>query len=544
MSPPSSRAQARRQRSLVVSLAVVVVVAAGWLGAVLGANWSPRLGLDLAGGFSVVYQPAHNISSGDLNETVNILTNRVNGLGVSGATVNTQGNRIVVSVPGVKNAQQVLNSIGETAQLYFRPALCGAPAFVGAGKKGAQPASATLPTCSSTSALTQANLAVAPNPNTAAGFSANNPSPDPALAAYPSTPHTGDNPKKTVLLPAKPGSGSYTRYLLGPAQLTGRAVTKAVAQQTQAGAWVVNMNLNGAGSTAWDSMAQQYFHQIIGIELDGVVQSAPITQPTQASFTSFAGQVQISGGFTQTQAQSLANDLTFGSLPVQLNKLTTQTVSPTLGKASLDAGLGAGLAGLVLVLLYVLLYYRMLGLVVISGLGVTAALLWAIISSLGHTSVAPSFDLAGVTGVIVSIGITVDSYIVYFERLKDETRAGRSVRTSVDRGFKSAWRTVLAADVVSLAAAVVLYIFAVGAVKGFAFFLGLSTLLDVFVTYFFTRPLVILLGRNERLVRARGFGMSRGLAIPEGEALPNGRRAGNGARRPAPLAASGRRSNR
>jgi len=152
----------------------------------------------------------------------------------------------------------------------------------------------------------------------------------------------------------------------------------------------------------------------------------------------------------------------------------------------------------------------------VSGLAVTGALLWAIISALGHTSAAPSFDLAGVTGIIVSIGITVDSYIVYFERLKDETRAGRTVRTSVDRGFKSAFRTVLAADFVSLLAAVLLYWLAVGEVKGFAFFLGLSTILDVGVTYFFTRPLVFLLGRSERLTQARGIGIARGLAIGAG----------------------------
>ena len=540
MSPGSSRAKARRQRSLFVSLAVVVVIAVGWLAAVIGAGWSPKLGLDLAGGFSVVYQPAHQVSASDLNTAVNILNNRVNGLGVSGATVNTQNNQIVVQVPGVKNAQQVLNSIGQTAQLFFRPAICGAPAFVGAGKHGAQPATAPLPTCPAGSTLSAANLNVQVNSNAQNGFTANNVPPAAALAAYPSTPSTNDNPAKTVLLPANKNAGSYVRYLLGPAPLTGKDVTKALAQQDQAGAWVVNMNLNGAGSAAWDKMAQTYFHQIIGIELDGQVVSAPITQPTQGSFTSFNGQVQISGGFTQQQAQDLANDLTYGALPVKLEKLTTQTVSPTLGRAALDAGLGAGIAGLALVLLYVLLYYRLLGVVIISGLGITGALLWAIISSLGHTSLAPSFDLAGVTGVIVSIGITVDSYIVYFERLKDETRSGRSVRTSVDRGFKSAWRTVLAADFISLAAAVVLYLFAVAQVRGFAFFLGLSTILDIFITYFFTRPLVIILGRNERLVRARGFGMSRGLAITE-EPAANGHSGRNGARRP--LVAGGRRAD-
>ena len=231
-----------------------------------------------------------------------------------------------------------------------------------------------------------------------------------------------------------------------------------------------------------------------------MVYSAPIIQPTQATFTSFDGQGEISGGdLTQADAQNLAQAMNFGALPVTLKAATSETVSATLGHSALVAGLGAGIAGLILVLLYVLFYYRTLGLVVISGLVLTAMMLWAIISALGHTSVAPSFDLAGITGLIVSIGITVDSYIVYFERLKDETRSGRSVRTSVDRGFKSAWRTVWAADFVSLLAAIVLYLVAVGNVKGFAFFLGLSTIMDMAFTWFYTRPLVILLGQSARL---------------------------------------------
>ena len=169
---------------------------------------------------------------------------------------------------------------------------------------------------------------------------------------------------------------------------------------------------------------------------------------------------------------------------------------------------------------------------VIAGLALTAALLWAIISALGHTSFSPSFDLAGITGLIVSIGITVDSYIVYFERLKDETRAGRSIRTSVDRGFKSAWRTVWAADFVSLLAAVVLYVVAVGDVKGFAFFLGLSTILDMAVTWFYTRPLVILLGRSDRATKPGRFGIARGLGSDNRDQGAGSGGAGGGAARP------------
>ena len=515
MSPSSSRAQARRQRSLVISLVIVVVVAFGALAGTLAARWSPRLGLDLAGGLSVVYQPAHKVSQSDLNEVVSILTNRVNGLGVSGATVATQGSGpntdVVVSVPGVKNAQQVLHQVGQTAQLYFRPTLCYAPTY--SRPKRAKAASGPLPTsCPNPYALVTSNLVGSPSSTTGVGYSGQA---DPALAAYPTTQPSQDKKGDTVLLP---GLGSFKgRYLLGPAQLTGRIVKTAIAQQNQLGSWVVNMTLTSAGASQWDAMASKYFHEVIGIELDGVVQSAPITQPNQSSFTSFNGQVQISGSFTQSSAQQLAVALQYGSLPVALKALTTQTVSPTLGSSSLRAGLGAGIAGLLLVLLYTIVYYRLLGVVVVSGLAVTAALLWAIISALGHTSIAPSFDLAGVTGLIVSIGITVDSYIVDFERLKDETRSGRTVRTSVDRGFKSAFRTVLAADLVSLAAAVVLYLLSIGAVRGFAFFLGLSTLMDILITYTFTRPLVILLGRSERLAGTGKMSMSRGLAVKGAE---------------------------
>jgi preprotein translocase subunit SecD len=511
VSPPSSRAQARRHRSLVISLTIVIVVAVAALAGTLAARWSPRLGLDLDGGLSVVYKPAHKVSQTDLNQTVTILTNRVNGLGVSGASVGTQGGDIIVQVPGVKNGQQILKTIGQTAQLYFRPALCGAPAYVGKSTKGAKPAKAALPSCTATSELTEANLGV--HATTGTTFGENTVPTDKALADYPSTKPTKDVKTKTVLLTAINGAGQYTRYLLGPAPLTGHAVHSAIAQQSQVGAWVVNYTLTSKGSPAWDNLAEKYFHQIIAIELDGKIYSAPIIQPTQSSFSSFGGKGEISGHLTEAQAKTLALAMQFGSLPVRLIPETTETVSPTLGHSALIAGLGAGLAGLILVLLYAIAYYRLLGIVVFSGLAVTGALLWAIISALGHTSIAPSFDLAGVTGIIVSIGITVDSYIVYFERLKDETRAGRSVRTSVDRGFASAWRTVLAADTVSLGAAVVLFFVAVGEVKGFAFFLGLSTLMDIFMTYFFTRPLVVLLGRNDRLVGGRRMGISRGLAV-------------------------------
>lgn len=515
MSPGSSRPQSRQRTALLTSVVVVLVLSLGSFAGVVVGRWSPKLGLDLAGGLSVTYQTAKKVSSSQLAETVNILNNRVNGLGVSGAAVSTSGaNQISVSIPGVKNGQQILSQIGQTAQLYFRPVLCFAPPYAATKGKKPPPPTTPLPPCGASYQTTKANLAVTPN-SSSQGYSSNtNIQVDPIFASYPSTPTTIPNyPSDTVLLPGLPGSG-VGRYVLGPEQLTGASIASAQAQISQTGSWVVNYVLTSAGSPKWDQVAQANFHQYLALELDGVVQSAPLIQPSQATFTSFGGQGEISGGnMTQAEAQGLALAMEYGSLPVRLNQLTTQTVSPTLGKSSLRAGLLAGVGGLILVLIYVLIYYRGLGLVVISGLALTAMLLWTIISSLGHTPFAPSFDLAGITGLIVSIGITVDSYIVYFERLKDETRSGRTVRTSVDRGFKSAWRTVLAADLVSLSAALVLYFFAVGNVKGFAFFLGLSTVMDILITWFYTRPLVILMGRNERLTQGARFGIARGLAV-------------------------------
>jgi preprotein translocase subunit SecD len=540
VSPKSGgRAQRRQRRNLFISVIVVVAIAVGSFAAVFVAKWSPRLGLDLAGGVEVVYTAPAHTSQADLNETVDILNLRVNGLGVSGAQVQTTGaNQISVSIPGVTNAQQVLNEIGQTARMFFRPVLCFAyPQAVPKGSKTQvlPRGIGAIPACTASSELTAANLDVTPNSNVAAGYTSNNVAPDPQYEVYPST--SVDKPdyeNSTVLLPGLAASGSANggeRYVLGPSEMTGHSIASATATQDQTGQWVVDYNLTGPGSALWDKVAEENFHQLLGIELDGIVYSAPIIQPTQSAFSSFDGKGEISGSLTQGDAQNLAQAMNFGALPVTLKAATSETVSATLGHSALVAGLAAGIGGLILVLLYVLLYYRALGLVVISGLVLTAMILWAIISGLGHTSVAPSFDLAGITGLIVSIGITVDSYIVYFERLKDETRSGRSVRTSVDRGFKSAWRTVWAADFVSLLAAIVLYLVAVGNVKGFAFFLGLSTIMDMAVTWFYTRPLVILLGQSARLQGSGVFSIATGLGAgrqAQGPGVPVGAAAGGG----------------
>ncbi len=501
------------KRPLVVSLLVTVVVALGALGGALAAHWSPKLGLDLAGGSEVVYQPAHRIGSGDMNTTVDIIRNRVDAAGVSGALVNSQGGDVVVQLPGIKNPQSVINLIGETAQLQFRPVLCFAGPFT--PTKG-QATPTTVPsTCPDSQYLLSAsNLDV----STSSQAPTNNIGPDPTLSGYPSSSpdYNDSHPNAPVIVPASKNSGEAgLRYLLGPTGVLGTAVHSAQAVFNSPD-WDVEVSLTGSGSTQWDTLAQQQFHAYIAIDLDGEVESAPLTQPGQSTFSSFGGKVQISGDFTQSSAQNLSLVLNYGALPVPLHRIDETTVSPTLGKSSLKAGLAAGIGGLVLVLLYMIFYYRALGAVVVSGLVLTMALLWAIISALGHSSLDLTLDLAGVTGLIVSVGITVDSYIVYFERLKDEARAGRSVRTSVDKSFRGAFRTVLAADLVSLAAAVVLYLLSVGTVKGFAFFLGLSTLMDVAMTLAYTRPLVILLGRSQAVTDAPILGIARGLAADRG----------------------------
>jgi len=486
------RADGRRRRGYLITVLVVVVIAFGSLAATLMASWSPKLGLDLAGGLSVVYQPAHPISASEMQEEIAILTARVNASGVSGAQVQQQGNNIAVSMPGVKEAQTILDTLGATAQLLLRPVDCSAyPASPKA--KVTFPTGITSNVCGAKYQISTANTS---------------PGADPTFQAFKSTPQTADVKTSVVLLPQLNAAANAPRYTLAPAIATGRIISSATAQLNQTGQWVVNCTLTPAGTVVMNSIGQHYYGLPVAIELDGIVQSAPTINATN-----FDTGVEISGTFTQAQAQSLATALTYGSLPVSLVALQSQTVSPTLGHSALVAGLGAGIAGLIVVLLYAIVYYRLLGLVIVAGLGVTAALLWAIISALGHTSLAPSFTLAGVTGLIVSIGITVDSYIVYFERLKDETRSGRTVRTSLDRGFQSAWRTVLAADLVSLMAAVILYFLAIGDVRGFAFFLGLSTILDIVVTWFFTRPLVYLLGSSDRATGAARFGVARGLAV-------------------------------
>ncbi len=300
-----------------------------------------------------------------------------------------------------------------------------------------------------------------------------------------------DDKNANVILPLQKRDAAAERLILGPAQMTG-GVKGANASLGQNGAWEVNVELNGAGTRNFNTLAQANCQKRVAIVLDGLVQSAPLIN-NPCSFPD--GRVQITGNFTEKEAKDLSTVLKFGSLPVQLKALTVQTVSPSLGRDSLRAGLLTGLLGLFLVCLYTLFYYRVLGLVVVTGLLVSGGLMWTVVSLLSKTQ-GLALSLSGTVGIIVSVGVTVDSYVVYFERLRDQIREGKSIESSVDRGFKQAWRTIVAADLTSFIGALVLYLLTVGSVRGFAFFLMLSTALDIVVTYFFTRNVVKIIAKR------------------------------------------------
>jgi preprotein translocase subunit SecD len=316
------------------------------------------------------------------------------------------------------------------------------------------------------------------------------------------TPNVADKP---VILP---DLNHTLCYSLGPTILTGRNVGTANAiVNPSTAAWEVNVHFKNDDFVK--KVATPYVNKQIAIELDGIVQSAP---NINAGIT--GKDVTISGRFTSKQAHQLALVLRYGSLPVQLVAQTAQSVSPTLGKDQLHAGIVSGLIGLALVALYMIFIYRLLGLVVWTGIGLTALTFFALVSWLSsHQGL--TLTLAGVTGIIVSVGVTVDSYVVYFERLKDEVRTGKTVRSSLDSGFSRAFRTIIAADLVSMIGAVVLYLYASGSVRGFAYFLGLSTALDLILAYCFMWPFVSVLARRPALVQMGGVGIGAGLDVPE-----------------------------
>jgi preprotein translocase subunit SecD len=497
-------------RRLVLSLVAIILLAGGMFTANLVAGNHPSLGLDLQGGASVTMTPVGEVDPAALSVAVDIIRQRVDSIGVAEPEIIRQGNTVVVNLPGVKDQQQALDTIGRTGAVEMRPVLKVAQnpdntttttvvggtttTVKGATSTTLKPASTTLPPpaggvgSSRTAAVTTTTI--------------------PAATA-PVDPLTGLPEGQTVL----PGRKDGLLYLLGPAEATGEVFSNDSSAQVDAGSWVVVAKLRSgaAGADVWNALSTKCFAggadcptKAIAIILDGEVISAPTVQtPTFDN-----GSVQISGSFSQTEAKDLARVLQFGAVPVKFDTPTVQTVSASLGKDSLHAAVLSGLIGVLLVLLFLLFYYRLLAIVVVGGLGVSGLLLWSVISWLSKTN-GLALTLSGAAGIIVSIGVTVDSYVVFFEKLKDDVQQGRTLRNSAARGFERAWRTILAADTVSLIGAVVLWWLTVGSVRGFAFFLGLSTMADMIVSYFFTRPAVLLLARTKLFNRGRVLGVAK-----------------------------------
>ncbi len=533
MAPPAGTLRVGRYFLALLAAFAVLYLIAFWP----GQRHTPKLGLDLVGGAQVVYQakgPTPPRSS--MNEARDIMEQRVNGSGVANAEVVIQGsNQIVVSIPG-KNVTD-LQDLGQAAKLNFRPVVMPAVPFTPAASTSSSATpSASTSTTKSLDPLKGLKFAI---PTSEAEYdkltTAQQQQLQTALANFDCTSKNKppDLVNQTLIACDEPvGTSPPTQiYLLGPVIVAGNQISSASAVapnltsgQTQ---WTVSLNLKPSGQTAWARYTGAHHStqspnippvsscgastapcaEYVAFTLDGSVVSAP---HNEAAIN--GGATQISGSFTQSSAEKLAQQLKYGALPLDFTTLTSQNVSASLGTAQLKAGLLAGGIGLILVVVYSLIYYRALGLVTIASLLVSGGLTYACLVILGE-QIGFTLTLAGIAGFIVAVGITADSFVVFFERIKDEVHEGRSMRVAVPRAWVRARRTILSADTVSFLAAAVLYYFAAGDVKGFAFTLGLSTILDLVVVFLFTHPTVSLLSRSRAFGSARFSGLN---AVREG----------------------------
>ncbi|WP_199832084.1 protein translocase subunit SecD [Streptomyces acidiscabies] len=539
----SASAQSKPGRSLALILIAIVGLTGGMFAT---GDTKPRLGIDLAGGTSITLEAKADqgsaINKANMDTAVDIMNRRVNGLGVSEAEVQTQGNsNIIVNIPKGTNSEEARAQVGTTAKLYFRPVLAQEATGAAANPSpspSASPSGSPSPSASPSSSASTGEKA-SPSPSTSSTTQGRavtdslradgTPSPSasakesPAPAASPAPQPAGDTAKLQATYAAldcskpeqraKAGEGAkptdtivacgeiskvWYKYLLGPAGVDGTEVKKAAAvfdTQTAAG-WQVTMNFTGKGAKKFADITgklsqNQQPQNEFGIVLDGEVVSSPYVQSAITG-----GQAQISGSFTQEEAQSLANMLSYGALPLSFKEQSVTTVTAALGGEQLHAGLLAGAIGLILVVIYLVAFYRGLSLIALASLLCSAALTYLLMSLLGP-AIGFALNLPAVCGAIVAIGITADSFIVYFERIRDEIREGRSLRPAVERAWPRARRTILVSDFVSFLAAAVLFVVTVGKVQGFAFTLGLTTVLDVVVVFLFTKPLMTLVARTK-----------------------------------------------
>jgi preprotein translocase subunit SecD len=485
-----------------------------------GERHTPKLGLDLRGGTQVILSPSvaagETLTQDQLNQTVAIIRQRVDGFGVAESEVTIQGTgngaKIIVTIPG-ETSRTVVDQLKTTAQLNFRPVLAidfgspqssatPTPAATDAASPSASPTASESPVASPTAEPSPTpSVSVAPellvppiqSPDGSGDFADR----FAALNCAESEILNGstDDPAQYLISCEKDGS---VKYALAPADLVGTDIESATAglPQTGGGGWQVDLQMTSEGAKKFaDSTtklsALESPNDQFAIVLDGVVISAPsVNEPI------LGGSAVISGSFTADEARALAQVLKYGALPVGLEVDEVQQISPTLGNDQLQAGLIAGGFGLLLVVIYLLLYYRALGVIAVVSLVAAAIMTYLVFVILGR-GIGFTLTLAGVAGAIVSIGITADSFIIYFERIRDEIREGKRLRVAIDQGWYRARRTILAADFVSLLSAAILYYLSVGSVRGFAFTLGLITFVDLAVAFLFTRSLVTKLGNSK-----------------------------------------------
>ena len=486
------------RRRLVVTLLVTLAISWGSLAGSLTAGWAPKLGLDLQGGFSVVLTAPEGADRAVLEKAVDIMRLRIENIGnVQEPEISIQGDRrILVQLPGVEDRERALEAVGTTGELSFRPVL--------AENLGASVAffDGTLP-------FPEGLIPEDPTATTTPGSPTTTTTP-PVIPDN-IDPITGltivDDVDQVAYLV---GDDRFTFYLVGPAFLTGADIAGANAAFTGSGlssssGWVVDPSFTSEGATKFEEATALLStfppgdpRRQMAIVVDGTVFSAPqISEQILPGEGLDAGNVIITVGNEnpEQEAKDLSTILRYGALPTTFEREREESISASLGSDSLRAGLLAGFGGLALVALALILYYRVLGVIAVVGLTVFGSLLFVAITLLSRYF-GVTLTLAGVTGIIVSVGITADSYIVFFERIKEEHRRGRTLRAAADSGFPRAFQTILTADFVTAAGSVLLWMLAIGPVKVFAIALGVATMIDVFVAYFFTRPAVMLLVRG------------------------------------------------
>ncbi|GAA1418386.1 protein translocase subunit SecD [Agrococcus citreus] len=488
-----AKARTRGGRALIW----LVVLIAGLIGVNFsavqwgGGSWTPNLALDLEGGTQIVLEPqlaeGASVTQEQLDQAVAIIRQRVDASGVSEAEITTQGGRnIVVALPGEPDAA-TMQRIQASAKMEFRPVLQSAAANVPGAEPTAEPApEGAEPTATPQNAWDLAWI----TPEVQSAF-------DTFQCADVDTTQVApaDQPYVTC------STDGTARFILGPvvvegADIADAQVSAATNSQGQAtGGWGVNLELDGDGPASFDAVTRAITGLPEPQNQFAVVLDATVLMPITSNAVITDGNAQITGGFTQEGAQSLADQLRFGALPIGFEVQSNETISPTLGASQLQAGLLAGLIGLILVVLYSVLQYRALGLVVVLSLGVAGILTYLVVTFLSSTE-GYRLSLAGIAGLVIAIGITADSFIVYFERIRDELREGKHLSSALETGWKRAFRTILISDAVSFLAAVILYLLSVGNVRGFAFTLGITTFIDIVVVALFTHPLLRLLSRT------------------------------------------------